>query len=152
MVDQLLGLALGQGAVVEVALDVDVQEGGDAADAHGRAVLGLDGGQVAEVEPLDGLLGVFGRLGDVVAVNFGHLLHPLEGADLPGDLLPQADDVVGHGAVAAVGKVVLLGLDQVVDAVEGDAAVIADDAAAAVGVGQARVYSVKILCSSALGW
>ena len=31
----------------------------------------------------------------------------------------------------------LLGLDQVVDAVEGDAAVIADDAAAAVGVGQA---------------
>ena len=137
MVDQLLGLGLGQDARGQVALDVDVQESGDAAHAHGGAVLGLDGGQIAEVQPLDGLLGVAGRLGDVVAVDGGHLLHPLEGADLAGDLLPQADDVVGHGAVAAVGQVVLLGLDQVVDAVQGHPAVVAHDAAAAVGVGQA---------------
>jgi len=82
VVDQLLGLALGQGAVRQIALDVDIQEGGDAAHAHGSAVLGLDGGQVAEVQPLAGFLGVLGGLGDVAAVGLGHLLHALQGADL----------------------------------------------------------------------
>ena len=137
VVDELLGLGLGDFAGLEVALDVDVQEGGDAAHGHGGAVLGLDGGEVAEVEPLDGLGGVGGRLGDVVAVDLGHLLHALQGADLLGDLLALTDDGVGHGAVTAVGQVLLLAGDEAVDAVEGNAAVVADDAAAAVGVGQA---------------
>ena len=119
------------------SLDVDVQEGGDAAHAHGGAVLGLDGGKIPEVQPLAGFLGVLCGLGDVAAVGLGHLLHALQGVDLPGDLLPQADDVIGHGAVAAVGEVLLLELDQCIDAVQGHAAVVAHDAAAAVGVGQA---------------
>ena len=108
VVDELLRLALGQDALVQIALDVDIQEGGDAAHAHGGAVLGLDGGQIAEVQPLAGFLGVLGGLGDVAAVGLGHLLHALQGADLAGDLLPQTDDVIGHGAVAAVGQILLL--------------------------------------------
>ena len=54
-----------------------------------------------------------------------------------GDLLAQTDDVIGHGAVAAVGEVLLLELDEGVDAVQGHTAVVAHDAAAAIGVGQA---------------
>ena len=137
VVDQLLGLALGQGAVVQITLDVDVQEGGHTANGHGSAVLGLDGGQIAEVQPLDGLFCVGGGLGDVEAVGSSHLLHALQGGDLHRDLLALADDLLGHRAVAAVGKVVLLGLDEVVDAVQRHAAVVADDTAAAIGVGQA---------------
>ena len=119
VVDKLLSLALGQDTLVQIALDVDVEEGGDAAHAHGGAVLGLDGGQIAEVEPLAGLFCVLCGLGDVVAVGLGHLLHALQGADLACDLLAQADDVIGHGAVAAVGEVLLLELDEGVDAVQG---------------------------------
>ena len=137
MVDQLLSLGLGQGAVVQIALDIDIQEGGDAAHAHGSAVLGLDGGKIPEIQPLAGLLGVLCRLRDIIAVGLGHLLHALQGTDLAGDLLAQADHVVGHGAVAAVGEVLLLELDQCIDAVQGHAAVVAHDAAAAVGVRQA---------------
>ncbi len=137
MVDELLGLGLGEGAGSQVAANVDVQEGRDAADGHGGAVLSLDGGQVAEVEPLDGLAGVAGGLGDVEAVGLRHFLHAAQGADLLGDLLALTDHVVGHGAVAAVGEVLLLLGDQEVDAVEGHAAVVAHDAAAAIGVGQA---------------
>ena len=137
MVDQFLGLALCEDAAVQVALDVDIQEGGDAAHAHGGAVLSLNGGQIAEVQPLDGLLRVGGRLGDVVAVGGGHLLHALERVDLQGQFLPLADHIVQHGAVAAVQQVVLLFADQEVDAVQRHAAVVAHDAAAAVGVGQA---------------
>ena len=137
VVDELLGLGLVDLAGLEVTLDVDVQERGDAADGHGGAVLGLDGAEVAEVQPLDGLLRVGRGLRDVVAVDLGHLLEALQGVDLVGDLLALADDGVGHGAVAAVEKVGLLACDQAVDAVEGDSTVVADDAAAAVGVGQA---------------
>ena len=137
MVDQLLGFGLGDQAVLQVALDVDVQERGDAAHGHGGAVLRLDGGQVAEVQPLEGLLGVGGGLGDVKAVLGGHHLHVLQGVDLLGDLLPLPDDLVHHDAGAAVGEVLLLFGDQHVDAVEGHAAVVAHNAAAAIGIRQA---------------
>ena len=53
VVHHLLNLALGEGAVCQVALGVDVQEGAGAAQAHGGAVLLLHRGQIAEVQPLD---------------------------------------------------------------------------------------------------
>ena len=136
MVDEFLGLALGEDAAVQVTLDIDIQEGGHTAHAHGGAVLGLDGGQVAEVQPLDGLLGIGSRLGDVVTVGGSHLLHALQGLDLQRNFFPLADHIIQHGAVAAVGEVILLFLDQEVDAVQRHTAVITHNAAAAVGVGQ----------------
>ncbi len=55
VVDDLLRLALGDDAREEVPLEVDVEEGRRAAERHRGAVLLLDGGEVAEVEPLHGL-------------------------------------------------------------------------------------------------
>ena len=47
---------LGERPGVEVALQVDVEEGRDPAQAHGRAVLLLDRAEVGQVEPLDRLV------------------------------------------------------------------------------------------------
>ena len=52
MVDELLRLRLGERAAREVALDVDIEEGRDAPDAHRCAVLRLDRREIGEVEPL----------------------------------------------------------------------------------------------------
>ena len=134
VVHEFLRFAFGERTVLEVAFDIDVEEGRDAAHAHGGAVLRLDGGKVAEIEPLEGFAGVGGGLRDVEAVACGHHLHGLEGLDLFGDFFAQADDVVGHSAVANVGEVVLLLLDDVVDTVKGYAAVVTHDTAAAVSV------------------
>ena len=60
----------------------------------------------------------------------------MQGPDLLGDLLPQADHIVGHGAVAGIPVVPLLLLDQVVHAVEGYPAIVAHNAATAIGIGQ----------------
>ncbi len=73
-----MGVLLSDDAGAEVAFDVDVEEGGDAAYRHGCAVLCLDGSEVAEVEPLDCFTGVGGGAGDVVAVGKCHLLHLAE--------------------------------------------------------------------------
>ena len=92
-------------------------------------------GEVGEVHPLDGLLDVRRRAGDVEAVEVGHHLELLERANLLGELLAVADVLLGHDH----GRGGLLGLlvpDEEVDAVEGNAAVVADDAAAAVAVGK----------------
>ena len=139
MIDQLLRFSFREPAFLHVALDVDVEEGRDAPDAHRRAVLRLDGGEVAEVEPLHGLLRRPSWTRDVEAVDRRHLLHAAERTDLLGHFLAQADDVVGHDAVRTDFRMVgLLRLDEAVDAVERDAAVVADDAPAAIGVGQPR--------------
>ena len=137
VVDELLSSGLGENALFQVSLNIDIQEGGHPAHGHGRAVLGLDGGEVAEVQPLDRLMGVGGGARDIIAVAFRHLLHILQGTDLLGDLLPQADHIVGHGAVAGVLMIPLLLLDQVVHAVEGHPAIVAHNAATAIGIGQA---------------
>ena len=62
VVDQLLRLLFRQRALAQVALDIDVQEGRDAADAHRRAVLRLDCCEVAKIQPLNGFLRVAGGL------------------------------------------------------------------------------------------
>ena len=109
----------------------------DPAQAHGRAVLLLDGGQVPEVQPLHRLLGVFRRAGDVEAVHPRHHLHVLQGLDLVVELLRRPDGGGAHHAVPQGDFVRLLLLNQAVDAVQGHPAVVADDATPTVGVGQA---------------
>ena len=133
LVHQLLGAGLVQQAVVQITLDVDVQEGGGAAQRGGRAVVLLDAGQVAHVQGLHRLLRGLGGLGDVHAVARGHAGHLFQRPDLHADVLAQADALVVHGAVDAV-QVGQLVLDQPVGAVQRHPAVVADDAAAAVGV------------------
>ena len=137
VVDQLLCLGLGDPARVEVALEVHVEERRRAAQRHRGAVLLLHRAQVAEVQPLHGLASGAGGLGDVVAVGGGHLLELAQGADLLGVLLAVADHGIAGQRQVQLGALVLLGGDQPVHPVEGDAAVVADDPAAAVGVGQA---------------
>ena len=138
MVDQLLRVRLGEESALQVARDEDVEERRDAPDGHRRAVLRLDRREVAEVRPLHGLARVRRGLRDVEAVARRHDLHGLERADLLGDLLAAADHVLRHRADADHRQVALLARDQAVDAVERDAAVVADDAPAPVGVRQTR--------------
>ncbi len=62
MVDELLGILLGEGALVEIALDIDIEECRDTAYRHGCTVLCLHGTEVTEVEPLHSLACVRSRL------------------------------------------------------------------------------------------
>ena len=137
IVHDLLRIGLGQDAGLEVALKVDVEEGRGAAEAHRRAVLLLDAGEVAEVQPLHGFPGVFRRAGDVKAIGRGHLDHVLQRLDLVGQFLGRADFRFRGRDRAERVLVLLLLFDQAVHAIQRDAAVVADDAAAAVGVRQA---------------
>ena len=137
VVHELLNLLFGVLAAPEVGFGVDVEEGRDAADRHRRAVLLLDRREIAEIEPLDRLFGVFRRAGDVEAVFGGHRLEFLERLDLFGDLLALADVVGIHHVDDHLLLGALLFGDQPVHAVERHPAVVADDAAAAVGVRQA---------------
>ena len=136
VVDHLLDFLLGEQAAAQVALSVDIQERAGAAQGHRRAVLLLDGAQVAEVQPLDRFLHVARRAADVKAVAGGHLLELAQRADLLGELLALLDDLGVHRRAGLLLLLELV-LNQAVHAVERHAAVVADDAAAAVGVRQA---------------
>ena len=80
---------------------------------------------------------VGGRAGDVVAVGGGQVLQLLQGLDLLGVLLAVARPVLGEGLVGVAILVLLLLGDEVINTVEGHAAVVTDDAATAVGIRQA---------------
>ena len=103
LVDQLLRPGLVQAALAQVALDVDVEEGRDAADRHGRAVRLLDGAEIGEVGPLHRLARGLGGTGDVAVVAPAHLGEVGQGAHLLGQLLAGADDVIGRPHVVDLG-------------------------------------------------
>ena len=137
LVDELLCERFVDQAVREVVLDEDVEERRDVAQRHGGAVLLLDGREVGHVNPLHGFLRRMGRTAQVQAVVLAQRADLLQGLDLLGDLLAQADAGLGHRA-GEVAEVLLLGLDQAVGSVERQTAVVADDAAAGVVVRKAR--------------
>ena len=90
-------------------------------------------------------MGVGSRAGDVVAVAGGHFFHLAEGTVLFADFFAQAD---GGFEVFAGFEVSLQFVEladfvghQVVNTVEGDAAVVADDAATAVSIRQTGQYA-----------
>ena len=93
-VDDLLGLELGEGSTIKIALEVAVEECGETADRHCGAVLGLHGGQVAEVGPLHCFVCVASGAGDVEAVVGCHLLELLQSLDLLRVLLAVACPVL----------------------------------------------------------
>ena len=136
LVDQLLGLLLGDDPCLQVPLEVDVQEGGGAAQGGGGPVVLLDPCQIGQVDRLHRLPGSGGGAGQVHPIPCGHLFHLLQGPDLLRDLLPQADALLVHGAVQGV-QVPSFFLHQPVDAVQGNPAVVPDDPPPAVGVRQA---------------
>ncbi len=138
VVDDFLRLLLRQPARLEIALEVDVEEGRAAAERHGRPVLLLHRGEVAEVQPLHGFARGPRRARNIAPVGRGHRLQFLQRPDLLGQLLTVADDFLGGRLRIERQLFLLLPRDQPVDAVERHAPVVADDAAAAVGVGQAR--------------
>ena len=140
VVDDFLRLLLGEPARLQIALEVDVEKRRAAAERHRCPVLLLHRGEIAEVEPLHRFAGGPRRPRDVAPVARGHRLQFLQRPDLLGQFLAVADDLLG-GRLGIEGLLLLLLVrDQPIDAVERHAPVVADDAAAAVGVRQARQH------------
>ena len=98
----------------------------------------LDGGEIAEVQPLHGFAGVLCWLRNIVAVNLGHRLHAFESLDLFGEFFAFTDNVFAH--IRKVGQrfvCFFLG-DEVIDTVKGYTAVVADDTPTAVCIRKTR--------------
>ena len=136
LIDEFLRAGLIQQPCIQVALDVNVQEGRGAAERGRRAVVLLDAGQIGHVQKLHGLVRVLCRFGQVDAIARRHGLDLAQCANLLGDFLSQADALLVHRAVN-IPEIVLFLLDQAVNSIERHAAVVADDTAATVGIGQA---------------
>ena len=135
LVDELLSLNFGENAPCDIPFDIYVEEGGISADGHRRAVLILYRAEIAEVKCLNGLLCGGRRLRDILAVYLRHLLEVAERLNLLGQFLPVPDPVGGHVAVDQV-LILLLLLDEIVNAVERYSAVISDYSAPSVCVGK----------------
>ena len=84
LVPELLRPCFVEKAVLQVALDVDVQEARDAPDRHRRAVGFLDRAEIGEVSPLERFLRIRSGLRYVVTVELCHRGEVLERAHLLG--------------------------------------------------------------------
>ncbi|MPM88156.1 hypothetical protein SDC9_135257 [bioreactor metagenome] len=115
-------------------LAVDVQEGGDPTKAHCGTILLLGSSKEGEVEPLDRLLGIRGRLGDIKAVGSCHLLELGQASDLLAQLLAVTDDLFGHGVKSVCVFRFFLLLNEIIDTVQRDPAVVSNDPASSIRI------------------
>ena len=139
VVDQFLRLSLGsKRAGSKVAFDVHVEEGVEAAEGDGGAVVGLDGGEVGEVGPSRRLGRRRGGAGDVTVVPGRHAREVFERADLKGELLAEPKAGLVRGVASRERETFgAFTRRERVYAVERDAAVVAEVASAAVRVREA---------------
>ena len=100
VVHDLLGLLLAERALGEIPLEVDIQEGGDAPQAHGRAVLLLDGRQIAEIQPLHRFARIACGRADIHTVNLRHGFQLFQKVDLAVQFFCQTDVFLVHVALA----------------------------------------------------
>ena len=126
----------GEGAGFQIALNEDVEESRHTTNRHGSTVLILDGGKIAEIEPLHGFAGVLCRTSQVEAIAFTHLHQVLEGIDLLSGFFALLDAGIGHLLNVEAVEETLLFFDEVVHTIERYAAVVTDDAATTISVGQ----------------
>ncbi|ABU77688.1 hypothetical protein ESA_02442 [Cronobacter sakazakii ATCC BAA-894] len=140
VVDQFLGFLLGEFACFQVAFDVHVKEGGDAAKGHRGTVLGFHRSQVAEVSPLHGFLSVGRRTGDITAIFRCHLFDLAQRAVLFSNFFTQTDSRFQVYAIFQVllqrDKLCIFVFHQEVDTVQRNAAVVTDNTATAVSIRQ----------------
>ena len=136
LINQFLCTFFGQSAVFQITLDVDIQEGGSPAEGSCGTVVFLDTGKVSHIQILYRLLSIFSRCRNIHAVTGSHRLHLIQCANLLADLFPQTDEFFGHRAVQ-LAKIFLFLLLEVIDTVQRNTAVVADDTAAAVSIRQA---------------
>ena len=150
LVDKLLRERLVDVVVSQIVLYIYIEERRYVTQRHGGSVLLLHGGQISHVYPLHGLLSRIGGTTEIEAVILAHNLHILQGLDLLGHLLAQTDAVLGHGPRQRA-KILLLGLDQTIGAIEGQTTIVADDTAAGIVVGQTRKESQRAERTDLLG-
>ncbi|CQF64883.1 Uncharacterised protein [Salmonella enterica subsp. enterica serovar Typhimurium str. DT104] len=140
MVDQFLRLLLCQKARVEIALNVDIKERGGSSQRHCTAILRFYRRQISEVEPLYRFLRVPRRAGDIVAVFRRHLLHLQQRATMLRQLLTQANRRLKILSLLQirlqVGELQLAFAHQITDAIQRDAAIIANNAPATITIRQ----------------
>ena len=136
---------LGNFTFLQVSVQINIQEGGNSSDRHGRAVLRLDRCQIAEVEPLDSLSCIPRRSRDVIPVGFRHLLHSLKCPDLLGNFLSLTDHIIGHGSVSAVVEILPFLFYQEINSVQSDPAVVADNSSSAVSIRKSG-YDMRMPC------
>src|SRR5262249_31224737 len=74
VVDDLLRLLFCENSGFEIALEVNVEEGGNPTDRHRGSVLLLHCREIGKVKPLYCLLSSARRDRDVIAIGRGHLL------------------------------------------------------------------------------
>ena len=137
MVDDLLHVRLGQKTCGQITLCIDVQEVGVTANGHGGTILLLNRSEVSHVEPLNCLLEVLSRTTKIQTINGAQLLKLFKGTYLLRELLTMADNLFRHGGRSTVLLSILV-CNQTIHTIQCNATIIANNAATAICVGQAR--------------
>ena len=134
LVYKFLSLSLGESALLDVALDEDIEERRDTAERHCCAVLILNRAKISEVDELNGLASILRRASYVEAVVGTHLHEILQGSNLLRCLLALLDALLCHFLNVETIKVTFALIYQIINSVESNTTIVADDSATTVGI------------------
>ena len=146
MIDQLLCLFLSDGSIFQISLNINIKESGYTANTHSCSVLGLYSCQISKIQPLNCFFCSFCRFGNIVSIDFSHLLHLSKCLILSADLFSLTDHIIGHGSISAVCKVFRLLLHQKINSVQSHTAIITYNTASSISIRKSG-KDVAVTCS-----
>ena len=136
LVDQFLCAFLSQKTVLNISFEVNIKERANAAERHCCTVLLFVCGKVCKIDPLNSLVCIGSRAGNITAVKCCHLFELAQKADLLEELFGLTNGLLVHTLFAELFFIFGLFFNQKINAVKCYSAVVADDTATAVSIRQ----------------
>ena len=133
MVNKFLNLFFGKCSVCQVSLCINIQECGCTSQRHGRAILLLDGSQIAKIQPLDCFLYILCRSGNIKSVNLTKFFQFFQSFNLFGQFFPCSGNVRIHNNSGRI-FLMLLVLNQTVNTIQCHTTIVSDNSSTAVCV------------------
>ena len=144
MVYEFLNLLLCVCAVAKVSFSIDIEECGVTANGHSSTVLLFNGTKVAEVNPLHSFTNILSWFGNIIAIGRCHLFQFFQRTDLFLNFFAVANYIFKHIAHCDA-KLFFFVFDKVINTIQRDTTIVANDTATAVSV---RQTSYDMSCTS----
>ena len=136
VVNKFLCFFFCKNALLKITFNVNVKECRNTTYRHSSTVLCLNSSKVTKVQPLESFLSSCSWLRNIIAVKSSHSLHTLQSLNLLSKLFALADYNFSHCSVSAVSSISFLLLDEVIDTIKSNTAIVTYDTSTSVCIWQ----------------
>ena len=141
IIDKLLCTLFVESTLFNITFNININKCGDSSDTVSRTVLLLNCTEITKIQPLNCLMCIFRRAGNIASVLLCHGYKVVHKFELTGNIFNQPDCIISHIPFADTFLISLTLFNKIIHSVKCNTAVVTYNSSAAICIGKPRKYS-----------